>query len=82
VDVVDPRELLSGGMFREVSFREAIQSFEWNKFQGKPVLIQGCPTPIPIWAYLLIMSKLIPYAKSISYGEVKSPITVHGTLGS
>lgn len=68
-------------MFREVPFREAVQSFDWKKYQDKPVLIQGCALPVPIWAYLLIMSKLVPYAKSISYGELKFPIPVHGALG-
>lgn len=81
MDVLDPCEFLSGGIFREAHFREAIQSYEWKKFQGKPVLIQGCASPIPVWGYLNIMSKLLPHAKSISYGELKFPIPVHGTLG-
>ena len=31
---------------------------------------------------LVIMAELTPYAKSISYGELKSPIVVSGKLGS
>ncbi len=81
MEIVDPRELLSGGMFRENPFREAIQAYDWQKLKGKHVLIQGCPSPLPIWAYLMIMSELLPYAKSISYGELKSPLTVLGSLG-
>ncbi len=81
MDVVDPRELLTGGMFREEPFRTSLKQFDWKKYQGKPVLIQGCPSPMPIWAFMMIMSELLPYAKSISYGELKSPIPVYGALG-
>jgi hypothetical protein len=38
--------------------------------------------PIPQWAYLVIAARLAPIAKSIHYGEVKSPIPVLGKLGS
>jgi len=81
MEVVDPRELLSGGIFREKDFRDTIKAFDWQKYQGKPVLIQGCASPLPIWAYLVIMAELTPYAKSISFGELKSPIPVSGKLG-
>ena len=82
MEVVDPRDFLSGGMFREKDFRPAIQAFDWKKFQGKPVLIQGCASPLPVWAYLAIMAELVPYAKSVSFGELKSPIPILGKLGA
>lgn len=82
MDVVDPRELLSGGIFREKDFRETIKAFDWRKYEGKPVLIQGCSSPLPIWAYLVIMAELTPYAKSISFGEIKAPISISGKLGT
>lgn len=82
MEVVEPRAFVSGGMFREKDFREAIRAFGWSKFQGKPVLIQGCgDIPIPTWAYLVITAELAPFAKSISYGELKNPIPVFGKLG-
>ena len=69
-------------MFREKDFREAVKTFDWSKFQGKPALIQGCGSvPFPIWAYLVIAAQLMPYAKSISFGELKDPIPVSGKLG-
>ena len=82
MEVVDPRELLTGGIFREKEFRETIKAFPWQKFQDKPVLIQGCSSPLPIWAYMVIQAELTPYAKSISYGELKAPIPVSGKLGT
>ena len=82
MEIVEPSAFLSGGMFREKDFREAINKFDWAQYQGKPVLIQGCATILPIWAYLVIMAELVPYAKSVSYGELKSPIPVLGKLGA
>jgi len=81
MEAVDPREFLSSGMFRESDFREAVRRFDWSRYQDKPVLVQGCGgVPIPTWAYLVITAELTPYAKSISYGELKSPIPVYGKL--
>jgi hypothetical protein len=82
MDVVDPSEFLSNGMFREKDFREVMKKFDWTQYQGKPVLIQGCASILPIWAYLAIMAELVPYAKSVSYGELKSPIPILGKLGA
>jgi hypothetical protein len=82
MEVIEPSEFLSSGMFREKDFRDAIKKFDWTKFQGKPVLIQGCASILPIWAYLVIMAELVPFAKSVSYGELKSPIPVLGKLGA
>jgi len=81
VEVVDPREFLSGGMFREKNFRDSVKAFDWQKYKGKPVLIQGCASPYPVWAYLALMAELVPVAKSISFGEVSSPIPILGKLG-
>ena len=83
MEVVDPRVFFSGGMFREKDFRESIKTFNWVQYQDKPVLIQGCGSvPFPTWAYLIIMAELTPHAKSISFGELKSPIPVSGKLGA
>lgn len=83
MEVVDPQTFIRGGMFREKEFREAVQTFDWSQFQGKPVLIQGCgKVPMPTWAYLVITAELTRTAKSIHYGELKSPIPVFGKLGA
>lgn len=82
MDVISPRDFLSGGIFRETSFREQVDRHDWSRYAGKPVLIEGCSdTPIPQWAFLVLTARLAPVAKSISYGEVKRPIPVLGRLG-
>jgi len=82
MEIIDPSEFVPGDIFREKEFREAIGRVDWSRYHDKPVLVQGCSkTPIPTWAYLIITSELRPFAKSISYGELKSPIPVYGKLG-
>ena len=83
MEIVDPRDFLSGGAFREKDFREAVKRFDWAQFQGKPVLIQGCGSiTLPTWSFLVITAELIPFAKSVSFGEIKNPIPVFGKLGA
>jgi hypothetical protein len=83
MEVVDPREFVPGAMFREKDFREAVLKFDWSRFRDKTVLVQCCGSlTLPTWAFLVITAELTPYAKSISYGELKSPIPVYGQLGS
>jgi len=83
VEIVEPRDFVIGGQFREKDFREAVQKQDWARYQGKPVLIQGCSSiTLPTWVFLVLTAALVPYAKSISYGEIKNPIPVFGKLGS
>jgi len=83
MEIVDPRDFVPGGQFREKDFRDAVLKHNWSQYQGKPVLIQGCGSILlPTWVFLVITAELAPYSKSISYGEVKNPIPVSGKLGN
>lgn len=83
MDVLGPRDFITGGLFREKDFREAVDRWDWARYKDRPVLIEGCSdTPIPQWAFLVLTAKLTPVAKSISYGELSRPIPVSGKLGS
>jgi hypothetical protein len=82
MEVIDPMDFLTEKIFREATFRENVGSFDWSKYNGKPVLIRGCSeVEIPTWAYLIITAQLAAVAKSISFGEVRRPIPIHGKLG-
>ena len=83
MELIGPREFVTGGMFREKDFREAVDRWDWSRYAGKPVLVEGCSdTPIPQWAFLVITARLVPIAKSVSYGELSRPIPVWGKLGA
>ena len=83
MEIVEPRDFLAGGVFREKDFREAVKAFDWSKYRDKPVLIQGCASlTLPTWVFLVLTAQLVPLAKSISYGEIKNPIPVSGKWGA
>lgn len=73
----DILSLIGGGIFREAEFRNALRAHDWERFNGKRVLVKACVgAPIPPWAFMAVMSHLIPIAKSIAYGEDCDPIVV------
>jgi len=83
MEVVDPRSFVPGEMFRESEFRDAVRQFDWKKFSGTTVPIDGCSSKtLPTWAFLVLTAEVAPFAKSISYGELSRPIPVFGKLGS
>jgi hypothetical protein len=75
-EIIDPKEFIAGDMFREDEFLSRAEQFDWPKFQGKMVLVRGCSTMVPPWIYMLITSKLSPFAKSIRYGNEHDNVVI------
>ena len=62
-------------LLETVLFTEVISELNIEKFKEKPVIIKGCANkPIPQSAYTLLISKILPFAKSIMYGEACSTV--------
>lgn len=76
-EIVDPKEFISGGMFREDEFLSLANAYDWPRYQGKMVLVRGCSTIVPPWIYMLITAKLSPFAKSIRYGNEHDNVVVY-----
>lgn len=56
-------------------FQEIIAKLNTTDFQDKPIIIKGCANkPIPETAYIQLVEKLLPVAKSIMYGEACSTV--------
>jgi len=57
-------------MLKEKDFRASLSSIDWTQFENKIVGI-FCSTDaiIPMWANMLIVANLSPYAKSIYFGD-------------
>ncbi|GAB1308398.1 DUF2480 family protein [Urechidicola sp. KH5] len=56
-------------------FEDVIAKLNSEKFEGKSVIIKGCSNkPIPDTAYTSIVSKLLPIAKSVMFGEACSTV--------
>lgn len=59
-------------------YQDIINSIDATAFKDKPVIIKGCANkPIPVNAYIMIVNKLMPIAKSIMYGEACSSVPLY-----
>lgn len=63
----------------EVSiFQDIISNLEIEEYKDKPIIIKGCSEKeIPETIYVQLVSKLIPVAKSIMYGEACSTVPLY-----
>ena len=62
-------------MLETVIYTEILQEFDVSRYQNVPVIIKGCSRkPVPKNAYLQLINKLQPVAKSIMYGEACSSV--------
>jgi hypothetical protein len=58
-------------ILREKDFREFISNYDWSQYQGKNVAITCTSDAIvPTWAYMLLGSKIEPYANYVMYGNL------------
>ncbi|RKS55259.1 uncharacterized protein DUF2480 [Gillisia mitskevichiae] len=58
-----------------ILYTEIIKDLDVSDLKGKPIIVKGCShKPVPQNAYLLLIEKLQPVAKSILYGEACSSV--------
>ncbi|MFK5880154.1 MAG: DUF2480 family protein [Flavobacteriaceae bacterium] len=56
-------------------FQDIISTLPIDGYKDKPIIIKGCSNkPIPETAYIQLISKLIPIAKSVMFGEACSTV--------
>ena len=61
-----------------VLYTEAIQQLDCTLYQDAPVIIKGCADkPVPEQAYLLLIEKLQPIARSLLFGEACSSVPLY-----
>ncbi|MCS7005881.1 MAG: DUF2480 family protein [Cytophagales bacterium] len=65
------QHLYEGLILREKEFRRFLSEHDWETYRGKNVAIT-CSTDaiIPIWAYMLLATKLQPYAHKVIFGTL------------
>ncbi len=63
--------LFQGLILREKDFREFIKEHNWESYAGKHVAI-GCSADaiVPTWAYMLLASRLAPFASTVVFGDL------------
>lgn len=59
-------------------YQELLDGLNYNEYLDKPMIIKGCSRkPVPQEAYVLASQKLLPYAKSIMFGEACSAVPLY-----
>jgi hypothetical protein len=63
--------LFHGLMLREKDFREFVKEHDWPSYTGKHVaIVCSADAIVPTWAYMLLASKLAPYAGTVVFGDL------------
>lgn len=70
IDIKD--QLFQGLILREKDFRAWVKEHDWTQYQDKYVAIT-CSTDaiVQVWAYMLLETRLHPYAKYIHFGTLE-----------
>lgn len=56
-------------------YQEIIENISLENYKNMPIIIKGCSNkPIPETAYIQLITKLVPVARSIMYGEACSTV--------
>ncbi|NJW52906.1 DUF2480 family protein [Salinimicrobium oceani] len=65
-------------MLETVLYTEILNQLDVSQYKDMPVIIKGCSRkPVPQNAYLQIINKLQPVARSIMYGEACSSVPLY-----
>jgi len=64
-------------ILKEKDYREALKSIDWSIYQNKNVAITcSADAIIPLWAYMLAVSYLQPYAADVIFGNEKEAFNI------
>lgn len=67
--------LFMGLILKEKDFRAALPTIDWASYQNKNVALTcTADAIIPVWAYMLVVTNLNPYAKNIVFGNEEKTI--------
>ncbi|RYU83849.1 DUF2480 family protein [Hymenobacter persicinus] len=59
-------------------FHEAIAALDAEEYRDAKVVVKGCgAVPVPTYAYVAIMQKLLPVVSSVMYGEPCSTVPLY-----
>ena len=59
-------------------YQKTLETLDYTSFRDKPVILKGCSNkPVPQEVYVLATQKLVPFAKSIMFGEACSAVPLY-----
>lgn len=60
-------------ILKEKDFRSYVKDHDWSDYQNKNVALTcSADAIVPTWAYMLIATKLSPFANMVVYGDLNS----------
>ncbi|GJM62186.1 DUF2480 family protein [Persicobacter diffluens] len=75
LDIKD--QLFQGMILREKDFRDFVKATDWTQYQDKHVAITCSEDAIvPTWAFMLLTTRLNPFAHTIVFGDLEELETV------
>ena len=70
-------DFIDDGIIKEKSFREKINTMDFNAYLSKKVIIKGCAgVTVPTWAYLILVANLAQVADKIYFGEPRYAVKI------
>jgi hypothetical protein len=64
-------------ILKEKEYREALKNIDWSIYQNKNVAITcSADAIIPLWAYMLAVSYVQPYAADVIFGNEKEAFNI------
>lgn len=64
------QNLFQGLILREKGFRQFVKDHDWTQYQDKNVSLMCSEDAIvPTWAYMLLATKIEPYANNVVFGD-------------
>ncbi|GLB53913.1 hypothetical protein NBRC110019_29540 [Neptunitalea chrysea] len=58
-----------------IIYKDIIAQTDFSFVEGAPVIVKGCANkPVPANAYIFLIEKILPIAKSLMYGEACSAV--------
>lgn len=61
-----------------VLYQDILSTIDYTVYKDKPVIIKGCARkPVPEEAYVIATQKLMPFAKSLMFGEACSSVPLY-----
>lgn len=60
-------------ILKEKDFRTFVKEHDWSQYEGKYVALTcSVDAIVPTWAYMLLVTKLEPYAKMVVFGNLET----------
>ena len=60
-------------ILKEKDFRAFVKEHDWSQYEGKYVALTcSVDAIVPTWAYMLLVTKLEPYAKMVVFGNLET----------